>query len=476
MPLYPGDPLTPGWAGEKGARKLPREQAITLMKIPVLPISYADAQPLLENLKGAVVPESWRGALPLTYHYGPGPAVAHVTLDFDWTVKPLYNVIATIPGATYPDEWIIYGNHHDAWVNGANDPVSGAIVVLEAARALSELVKEGWRPKRTIKFALWDGEEFGLVGSTEWVEKHQDELSRKLVAYINSDTNSKGTLGVAGAPSLQLFMSEVVRDIADPATGKPLLETARAKSASSTTRLASDPPSAPETFELGALGAGSDYVAFYDHLGIASINAGFSDPSSSGVYHSIYDSIHWYTTQQDGGFTYGRALTQVMLTSLLRLANAEVLPFEFDTVARVTSRWMEEVRKLRGGDQVRFDPLMAELLALKRSAQDYEEQLRSARWQTATGANLARLNAIMFRAERELAPSGGLPGRPWYRHRLVAPGTYTGYSAKTLPAIREAVEGGRIDEANREVAPVIAVLREYRLKIEEAARLLRDIS
>ena len=474
MPLYPGDPLTPGWADEKGARRLSRDEAETLMKIPVLPISAADAEPLLENLAGAVVPEPWRGALPLTYHYGPGPAIVHLKVDFDWTVKPLYNVIATIPGSTYPNEWLIYGNHHDAWVNGANDPVSGTIVVLETARTLAELGKQGWRPKRTVKLAFWDAEEFGLIGSTEWVEKHRAELAAKTVTYINSDTNGAGKLHVAGSPTLQVFLGEVLRDIKDPASNKPLLEVTRSRVGSAMTRDSKETKDDGE-FELGTLGAGSDYVAFYHHAGIASLNAGFSDPGSGGVYHSIYDSIHWFTTFQDRDLRYGRALTQVMTTSLLRLAGSELLPFEFNTLAITVSRQMEDARKLKGGEEVKFGELLDELSALRKAGDAYEAEVRRGGWQRGSREDLERINKVLFQSERALAPEPGLPGRTWYRNRLAAPGVYTGYSAKSLPAVREAIETSQLEEANREVVPIVAALKDLRGRVEQATRLLAGL-
>jgi Predicted aminopeptidases len=260
MALYPGDPLSPGWASEKGSRKLALSEVKTLQKIPVLPISYADAVPLLNNLNGPVAPEAWRGALPLTYHIGPGPAVAHLQLAFDWPTRPVYDVIARIPGSEFPGQWVMYGNHHDAWVNGAADPSSGLAALLETARSLGELAKQGWRPKRTMLFGVWDAEEFGLIGSTEWAEKHAAEIDKKLVAYLNSDMTGKGKLEIQGSHTLEAFMSEVLRDVKAPDGSKSLLEVALT-------------PQAPE-FRIGPMGSGSDYTAFIQHLGVASLNLG----------------------------------------------------------------------------------------------------------------------------------------------------------------------------------------------------------
>jgi N-acetylated-alpha-linked acidic dipeptidase len=472
MPLYPGDPLTPGWAGEKGARKLDRAEAASIMRIPVLPISWEDAKPLLEALAGPVAPEPWRGALPITYHVGPGPATVRLKVDFDWTVKPFYNVIATIRGSVWPDEWLIYGNHHDAWVNGAQDPVSGAAALLETARTMAELVRGGWRPRRTLKFALWDAEEFGLVGSTEWVEKHRSELADKAVLYLNSDTNGKGDIGLGGTPLLEKFIREVLRDTRDPVTQEPLLGKARSRTGASSTP-GTETGAADPDVRLGPLGAGSDYVAFYHHTGIASINAGFSG-GGGGVYHSIYDSLHWYTKFSDGDHQYGKALAQVMATVLLRMSEAPLLGFDFESMVPAISRAARQVRELKGGTGVRLDELIDEVAKLKDAAAKWEQLAASDRWHRRDALALARVNAELFRGERALAPEAGLPGRTWYKHLYAAPGIYTGYSAKTLPGIREPVEAGRIDEANAAVVPLIAAVRDLRERVERATRLLSE--
>jgi N-acetylated-alpha-linked acidic dipeptidase len=468
MPVYVGDPLSPGWASEPGSKRLAMAESKILMKIPVMPISYADATPLLQNLGGPVAPEGWRGALGFTYHIGPGPATAHFKLDFDNSTRPLHDVIATIPGSVYPDEWIVYGNHHDGWVNGAHDPLSGAVSLLETARALAELQKQGWRPKRTIVLALWDGEEFGLLGSTEWAEKHQDELARKAAVYINSDSNAKGTLGTSGSHTLEYFMSEVLRDLKDPESGKTLLEAARAR------RNRGDTPQGdeqqPPGFHIGALGAGSDYVAFLDHIGVASLNVGFGGPNLGGVYHSIYDDPAWFERFGDPGFVYGAALSQVTVTTLLRLADAPLLPFEFGEFTTTLRRYVDEIKKLAGA-KVDFQPVLGELNKTESDSKAYEAAMSgSAAWRDSV--KLAKVNEALFETERALTLAKGLPGRDWYRHQIYAPGLYTGYGVKTLPGIREAVEASRWDEANREVQDVAQVLREMNQRIEEATRLL----
>jgi N-acetylated-alpha-linked acidic dipeptidase len=468
MPLYVGDPLSPGWASEPGSKRLAISESKALMTIPVMPISYADATPLLQQLAGPVAPENWRGALGFTYHIGPGPATAHFKLAFDNSTRPLHDVIATIPGSLYPDQWVIYGNHHDGWVNGAHDPLSGAVSLLETARALAELRKQGWQPKRTIVLALWDGEEFGLLGSTEYVEKHQDELSRKAVVYINSDSNSKGAMAVGGSHTLEIFMSEVLRDLKDPQSGKSLLEAAAARRARNETPAEEQLPG----FHLGPLGAGSDYVAFYDHVGVASLNLGFGGPNLEGVYHSIYDDPEWFERFADPGFVYGTALSQVTTTALLRMANARLLPFEFGEFSSTVRRYVEQIKKLSGA-KVDFDAVLAELQKTDADAKLYESALKAA---VAQGdpARLAKANETLYSSERALILAKGLPGRDWYRHQISAPGMYTGYGAKTLPGIREAVEASRWDEASIEAKDVAQVLGQMNRRIEEATRLLAE--
>jgi len=468
MPVYVGDPLSPGWASEPGSKRLSIAESKVLMKIPVMPISYADATPLLKNLTGPVAPDNWRGALGFTYHIGPGPATAHFKLDFDNSTRPLHDVIAMIPGSTYPDEWIIYGNHHDGWVNGAHDPLSGAASLLETARTLAALRKQGWQPKRTIVLALWDGEEFGLLGSTEWAEKHQDELSRKAVVYMNSDSNSKGTIGASGSHTLETFMSEVLRDLKDPVSGKTLLDTTRERRNRRGDAPSEEPQ--PPGFHLGALGAGSDYVAFLDHLGIASLNVGFGGQNLGGVYHSIYDDPAWFERFADPGFTYGAALSQVTTTTLLRLADAPLLPFEFGEFSKTVHRYIDEIKKL-GTTNVNLQPVVTQLEKTDAAAQAYETALARA-IASDSAAQLDKANHALYESERALISNKGLPGRDWYRHQIYAPGLYTGYGVKTLPGIREAVEGQRWDEANREAQAVATALEQLNHRIADATKLL----
>ncbi len=475
MAVYPGDPVTPGTASEPGARRLPRSEAPTILKIPVMPISWHDAQPLLAQLAGPVAPEPWRGALALTYHLGPGPATVHFKIDFDWAVRPLYNVIVTIPGTVYRDQWILYGNHHDAWVTGASDPISGASSLMETARVLSVLLEQGWQPKRTIKLALWDGEEFGLIGSTEWAEKHAAELDRSAAVYLNTDSSGAGSFGAGGSPTLETFLSEVMRDVTDPQEGKSLLDVAREPPALPPGVERAGPQAARE-FHVGSLGAGSDYVAFLHHEGIASMNVGFG--SDSGQYHSIYDTIRWFDEFSDGDRLYGRALTEVMTTSLLRLADAPVLPLEFETLSSTVRRYTDEVRAEapRGSRRLDLSELTTQTSRLATAARNYETALAGVmrRPGPISPDGLMTVNQALQRTERTLLLEDGLPGRDWYRHSLYAPGLFTGYAAKTLPGVREAVEARDWDLANRQARELARAIRATAEQVERAARLLRS--
>ncbi|MGI9078603.1 MAG: transferrin receptor-like dimerization domain-containing protein, partial [Gemmatimonadaceae bacterium] len=515
MPTYPGDPLTPGWGSVAGSRKLARAEAKTIEPIPVLPISYEDALPLLRNLDGPVAPEPWRGALPITYHIGAGPARVHLAVTFDWQIRPLYNVIARIPGARYSDQWIIHGNHHDAWVNGANDPISGMVALEETARAFGSLLKTGWRPARTIILAGWDGEEWGLIGSTEWAEAHADELRAKAVAYLNSDSNGRGWLDIGGSHSLQAFMREVARDIKDPKSGKSALDAAMERKRASSRTDSISPPKRDSTisaedsirrreidrirgdrrrtadprpvtpmeadtlFQIGALGSGSDFTPFIQHLVIASLNVGYGGDSHDGIYHSIHDTFDFYTRFLDTSFVYGVAESQTNATTLLRLADATILPFEFRSVVRTYRGYVAEIEKTaKKNDTTRALDLANVRGAIDRLAtasDKYEAQLRKLSGLPSSSlrarqARLARVNQILYRTERALGDSTGLAGRDWYRHMIYAPGYYTGYGVKTMPGIREAVEDRpNLEVARRESARVTAAIERLAMEVGKAA-------
>lgn len=462
MPIHPGDPLTPGWGATKNARRLAREEAKTLMKIPVLPISYGDALPLLKSLAGQVVPESWRGALPITYHVGPGPATVRLKVVSDWKITTLYNVVARIEGSAFPDEWIIRGNHHDAWVNGADDPVSGMVAVLEEARAFGELLKQGWRPKRTLVFCAWDGEEQGLLGSTEWVEQHAEELRQKAVAYINTDSTSKGAFGAGGSHTLEKFVNDAARSVNDPKGKATLWEVMRGRRA--------DDKRAD--LRIGALGSGSDYTAFLDHLGIASLNIGFGGDGGGGIYHSIYDSFAWYTRFSDTTFEYGQTLVKVSGTMTMRLANAQILPFEFTNFAETVEGYLEEISKLPK-QNVDLSPLNAAVGKLKRVADDYDRALSAVVRTGSLPTEVKELNRLLYQSERKLLSEAGLPRRDWFKHQIYAPGFYTGYGVKTLPGVREALEQKNWAEAAEQTKVISRTLDTMSAQIESATKKLR---
>ena len=511
MPTFPGDPLTPGVGATKDAKRLALKDAPTLTKIPVLPISYGDALPLLRALGGPLAPTAWRGALPITYHLGPGPAKVHLKVDFDWKTAPAYNVIATMRGRELPDQWIIRGNHHDAWVNGADDPISGMVALMEEARAIGELAKTGWRPRRTIVFAGWDAEEPGLLGSTEWVEHHADELRRKAVVYINTDSNGRGFFGAGGSHTLQRFINEVARDVIDPQTKVPVLERRRASDRLSTNSETEAVAKAGGDLRISALGSGSDYTPFLQHLGIASLNIGFGGEDGGGSYHSVYDSFDHYTKFGDPGFEYGLALAKVGGRTVLRLANADILPFTFSPFAETVGRYVTEVTKLaddmrksteagnaritdrvyelaadptetwvtpkpqQAVPQLDFEVLKKSLARLEASGKAYDSALTVAvaAGRIPSGAAAKSLGDILVRTERAMTRPQGLPRRGWFRHHIYAPGYYTGYGVKTLPGVREAIEQRDWKETEEQIAIVAAVLNDVAGEIDSATRSLR---
>lgn len=477
MPVHTGDPLTPGWGSTPGGRKLSHAEAKTILKIPVMPIAWGDALPLLQAMKGPVAPEAWRGALPVTYRLGAGPATVRLKLAHDWRSRPLYNVIVRIPGATLPDEWVIFGNHHDAWVNGADDPISGAVSLMEVGRGLGELLKSGWRPKRTIVLALWDGEEWGLLGSTEWAEAHRDELNGKGVVYINTDGTGKGWLTAGGSHSLQQFITEVARDVNDPRTGKPVLEEARRKAILELPEAERADAEKDPAIRIAPLGSGSDFTPFLQHLTLASLNLGFGGESPGGVYHSVYDSFEWYTKYSDGDFAYGRTLAQVTGTAVLRLSEAAVLPFRFSDLSDTLARYVADVQKLHAGKAgappLDFAPLLAAVSALSRSSLAFEKAYAAVPGATAQALQVQQealkvVNQLVFSSERRLGNDAGLPRRDWFRHQVYAPGFYTGYGVKTLPQIREGLEEGHWDEASQGVTKVAAAISSLSEQVDRA--------
>jgi N-acetylated-alpha-linked acidic dipeptidase len=490
MPVYPGDPQTPGVGAVAGTKLIPLDQVQTITKIPVLPISYADATPFLKALRGELVPESWRGGLPFAYKVGPSVATAHLAVSFNWDRKPLYDVIATIPGSTLPDQWVIRGNHHDAWVNGAGDPLSGASAELEEARGLGELLKQGWKPQRTIIYCFWDGEEPALLGSTEWVEAHAPELTAHAVAYFNSDGNGRGYFRAEGSSELENFVNSVVKDIDDPETKMPVWKRQRLVSISRATPEARTELRNRPDIRMEALGSGSDYTAFIHHLGIASINLGYGgEDQGGGQYHSVYDDFYWYTHFQDTDFVYGRALAQTAGTMMMRLADADVIPFQFGDLAdtirtyvtgvkRLTDtmraeikernteiadgvyKALEDPKKKRVAPEVEalppylnFAPLDQAMDDLTTAAADYDKAF------TANAQKVPpALNLQLIQSERVFLDPAGLPNRPWFENMMYAPGFYTGYGVKTLPAARETIEQKQWKDADAQIARTAAAI------------------
>ncbi|NLR60124.1 M28 family peptidase [Chitinophaga polysaccharea] len=484
--IYPGDPLTPNIGATANAQRLDRLQAPNLLKIPVLPISYHDAAPLLKSLEGPVAPEEWRGALPFTYHIGNGKALVHLKLQFDWQIRPCHNVIAKLKGSELPDQWVIRGNHHDAWVNGAADPVSGLAALLEEARAIGALHREGYTPRRTLVYCAWDGEEPGLLGSTEWVEDHAAELQEKAVLYLNTDNNGRGFFNASGSHALETLVNDVARDISDPQTNASILARKQAADAlkAPTAKLKKE-RLAKKSLAIGAMGSGSDYSSFLQHLGIPSLDYGFGGEDAGGEYHSIYDSYDDYRRFKDPGFQYGVALSEAAGHTVLRVADAVNLPFDFRRLYETVNGYVNELTELATS--------MRETTSIENQLieeQKYQLVTDTAKHllppspkaevpylnfsvlqnalvalDTTTQALSSRKSHIgpaydkaLYQAEQQLLYGKGLPARSWYKHTLYAPGFYTGYGVKTIPGVREAIEQRRWTEAQEQIFIVAAAL------------------
>lgn len=484
MVIYPGDPLTPSVGATKNAMRLKRKDAANLLKIPVLPISYHDAQPLLTTLSGPVVPADWRGGLPITYHVGPGKTIVHLKLEFDWKIVPAYDVIAMLKGSEEPDQWVIRGNHHDAWVNGASDPVSGLAALLEEAKGIGDLYKNGWKPKRTLVYCAWDGEEPGLLGSTEWVEDHAAELQDKAVVYINTDANGRGFLNAEGSHALETTVDEVTKNITDPQTKISVYSRARSNNIiNASNRKAKQDALAKNGLTLGALGSGSDFSSFLQHVGVPSLDFSFGGEDNGGEYHSIYDSYNDYVHFKDPGFQYGVALSKTAGHTALRMANADVLPFDYRSLAKTIHGYASELMQLL--DDMRentalenqfikdslysfaadpqiitkvpeaketvpyldFSPLQNALQNIDNAASKFNEVYSK----SLTSSGNAEINKKIYKAEQQLLTKEGLPRRGWYKHTLYAPGAYTGYGVKTMPGIREAIEQRNWKEAQEQI-------------------------
>jgi N-acetylated-alpha-linked acidic dipeptidase len=513
MTTYPGDPLTPGSASVLGAKRLTRETAPTVLKIPTLPISYADATQILSRLSGPPVPAEWRGGLPFHYRFGGGDDVKlRLKVESEWSPKTISNVIATLPGNTRPDEWVVRGNHYDGWVFGAADPLSGEVAMLSEAKALGALWAKGWRPQRTIVYASWDAEEPGLIGSTEWVEDRVAELRQKAVIYINTDGNGRGYLGADGSQQWQNLVSRIAADVKDPQTGASLIDRWRAVVRTRAFEGQRGDPAALASAELGGdlpmgpLGSGSDYTAFLHHAGIPSVNLGFGgEGESAGSYHSIYDSYDHFTRFDDPGLAYGGALAKVTGRMVLRIADADVQPVKFTPLAGAVKSYLAEVKTLietrRREDEKRAglsadlyrlandprDPLALppakpatpaiELAALENAVTRLDASAKALDAALA-GANPApavrdRLNGLLRSIDQQLLISEGLPFRPWFRHALYAPGRFTGYGAKTLPGVREAIEERRFADANRYAGLTAAAINRFADRLDAAREVLK---
>lgn len=512
--LTDGDPLTPGVASVPGAKRIPRADAKGIKRIPTLPIAWGDALPLLKALGGPVVPGGWQGGLPITYHVGPGEAKVHIKVEQDWNARtPIYDVIAKIRGSEYPNQWVMRGNHHDGWVFGADDPLSSNVAMLEGAKAIGALLKTGWRPKRTLVYMSWDAEEPGLVGSTEWMEQHAAELAKNAVVYINSDNSARGFLQAEGSGSLQTLVNEVGRGVTDPETGVDVLQRARARAlvhqfehppADAADRVGAN---ADDPLPLRALGSGSDFTGFLDHIGIPSLDIRFDGESEGTQYHSRYDDFYWYSHFGDPTFEYGVALAKVGGYAMLRFADAKVLPYAFTPFATHVAGYAAGIeREYRGmvestqqqnalvaadafrlaADPTRkylppareqpvppldFQPLDAAVAALQVSAKAYDAAL-AARVDTLSAARARELNSVLVTVSRQLQYTGGLPHQPWFRNMAYAPSYYLGYSVKTLPGIREAVEQRQWATARKYVGIVAHALDAYSAKLDVATRIL----
>ena len=505
---YPGDPLTPGVGATADAKRLATKDAKTITKIPVLPISYADALPLLSALSGPVASADWRGALPITYHVGPGPAKVHLKVTSNWDMKPIRDVIATLHG-TNDDQWVLRGNHYDAWVNGAEDPISGQSAMLEEARMLGELHKQGWTPKRTIVYCAWDGEEPGLLGSVEWVETHLAELQKHAVAYINSDSNARGYMYPGGTQDLQHFVSGVARDIQDPETKMSVFQRshlssiAGAKDAEERKDLRKR-----DDLEVTALGDGSDYTAFQDFAGISTLSIGFSGEDDGTQYHSIYDDFYWFTHFVDMDFAYGRALAQTVGTAMMRLADADLVPYDYSPQAEAIGKYETELEKLLKDKQdefternlqlqegvfaatsdprrptlpppaetvppyMNFAPMKNAIDLLKKSSERYSKAMAEWRVKGSPAISpqaLDTLNADLLKIPRLFLNEKGLPERPWFKNQIYAPGAYTGYGAKPIAAVREYMDEKKWKEADAQIPQVSQVIENAAAGIDKAA-------
>jgi len=512
--IHPGDPLTPGVAATANAKRLAREKAPSILKIPVLPISYGDAAKVLQPMTGRPVPNGWQGALPFAYHLGGNVVKVHLAVKSDWSLKPVRDVVATLKGAKYPDQWVIRGNHYDGWVFGASDPLSGTVAMLDEAKSLGAMVKQGWRPDRSIVYIAWDGEEPGLLGSTEWTEDHEAELRNKALLYINTDNGGRGLLHAEGSQDFQRLVDDAAADVRDPETGVSIearlrgAVRARAYEGSHIDEDLLKAASSGDELPIEALGSGSDYAGFLEHVGIASLSLGFGGESPNyGAYHSVYDSFHHVMAFDDPGLKYSAALSKLVGRIVLRMADADTPPRRFGDFAGAVATYLSQVEKLADSQRAKDDlrvklaqddafrmesspdnptsaptdeprtphvelaPLQNAVDHLKRSAAAYDAAF-AARGAALSKDRRGQLNAMLATIDQLLLDPRGLTGRPWFRNLTYAPGRFTGYGAKTLAGVREAIEERRFDDANDYVLRTAKTLDAYADRLDRARSIL----
>jgi len=468
---YPGDPLTPGKPSIPGVPRLKPEEATDLTKIPVQPIAYDVAKTLISPLRGPVRPKGFQGGLPLAYHVGGTPDVkVRLKTDMDYKVRTIWDVVARIEGNQERDRWVVMGNHRDAWVFGAVDPNSGSSAMLEVARGFGDLLKQGWTPKRTIILCSWDAEEYGLIGSTEWAEENADDLREKAVAYLNVDVAvSGGNFGASSVPSLWKVIRDVTRDVKDPKTGKSIYQQWQEKAREG--RSINEPANGGEA-RIGALGSGSDYTPFLQHLGVPSTDMGFG--GDYGVYHSSYDSFYWMDHFGDPGFVYHVAAAQIWGTLALRLADADALPFDYTDYATQIREFFTEALRLAKQKNLdtSFDDrsMNAALEDFAKECSRVEKNRQEAVTTKANSAKLKLINDALIAVEREFIDERGLRGRPWYKHEIYAPGIYTGYAAQPLTDFRQAIDDRNSANTKESLERIVEAIK----RATKALQLARD--
>jgi N-acetylated-alpha-linked acidic dipeptidase len=464
---FAGDPTTPGIASVPSlpdSKRIAPEQSAQMPKIPTTPLSYKDAWPILEHLGGEDAPRDWQGALPFTYHVGPGPVKVKLHLKQDYQFRAIWDVIGRVRGSDYPDEWVVAGNHRDAWVYGAVDPNSGTAAMLEAVHGLGEILKSGWKPKRTIVIGSWDAEEFGLVGSTEWGEQHAAELA-SAAAYFNMDVAVSGPkFGASAVPSLKPFVRDITREVSSPKGGtvyEAWLKTAETSNEGGPQQEASGgtyrPPAAQAKLDVpvGDLGSGSDYTVFLQHLGVPSTDVGST--GSYGVYHSVFDNFAWFKKFADPDFTYEQQMARVYGLEILRVADADVLPYDYEEYGKEVAAYIEAARRRAEAELGGRAPSFAEAADAARHFEQAGAKML-ARQQKAS-SDPAKINRALRDAERALLIPEGLPGRPWYHHAIYAPGEYTGYAAVVIPGVNEAIDKHDAERARQQLAVLAAALQ-----------------